>query len=373
MASPKLKLQLCAAASNPGDLPLDAQSEILLRLPAKELCRLRAVSPSWRSLTYDPTFVAVHRTRHSELFLAFVFRGESEAHSVDIVDLSGKLVRRIPRGEVMGDSLSDLRPSLPPQWPPPWTELLVLRTRLDLVGFTCRFHPLALWALNPATGATLALPECYSEDLETRLQGRFYCDGRVHWYAFGQIATGEYKALRITHFRNPCRQFCEVITIDASGSNHGMWRETHGPPAFVSAGNGITMGRMMEEEMKCVVVGGVVHFLIDFRFPYNDSTETAVEPGSILSFNLETEEWMAILHGPAPFTIYTIPPWIYGFYRISRKVCGLKNDGRMFFRRGIMGIIDCYDLRTGVYTSVQEFEAGTNSRSIGIYKGSLLS
>ncbi|CAL5089113.1 unnamed protein product [Urochloa decumbens] len=407
MASPNLKLQLCAAASNPGDLPLDAQSEILLRLPAKELCRLRAVSPSWRSLTYDPTFVAAHRTRHSELFLAFGFRGESEAHSVDIVDLSGKLVRRIPRGEVMGDSLSDLRPSSPPQWPPPWTELLVLRTRLDLVGFTCRFHPLALWALNPATGATLALPECYSEDLETRLQGRFYClDGRVHWYAFGQVATGEYKALRITRFSNPWRQFCEAITIDASGSNHGMWRETHGPPAFVSAGSGVTMGHMMEEEMKCVVVGGVVHFLIDFRFPYNDSTETAVEPGSIVLFNLETEEWMVILHGPAPVCTflqdnivkyyeihnihhtsmdlwflsdfekglwvkkYSLPPFVASLFVFPLLVL---DDGRMFFRRGIMGIIDCYDLRTGVYTSVLEFEAGTNSRSIGIYTGSLLS
>ncbi|CAL5066598.1 unnamed protein product [Urochloa decumbens] len=381
------------------------------------------VSSSWRSLTYDPTFVAAHRTRHSELFLAFGFHGESEAHSVDIVDLSGKLVRRIPRGEVMGDSLSNLRPSSPPQWPPPRTEPLVLRTRLDLVCFTSRFHPLALWVLNPATGAALALPKCHSEDLETRLQGPFYyLNGGVDWYAFGRVANGEYKALRITRFRNPCRQFCEVITIDSSCSNHGMWRETQDPPAFVSAGDGMSM-RRMEEEMKCVVVGGVVHFLIDFRYPYNNSTEMAVEPGSIASFNLETEEWMAILCGPAPVRTFVqdnIGKYSYVSLDIQLSLCDLNgclvtvhnihntsmdlwflldfkkglwvkkysmppfvadlfvfpllvlDDGRMFFRRG-MRIIDCYDLRTGVYTSLLEFEAGTHSRSVGIYTGSLLS
>ena len=46
-----------AAASNAGVLPPDLLSDVLLLLPAKELCRLRAVCRSWRSLTFDPLFV----------------------------------------------------------------------------------------------------------------------------------------------------------------------------------------------------------------------------------------------------------------------------------------------------------------------------
>ncbi|CAN6171288.1 unnamed protein product, partial [Urochloa humidicola] len=81
MASEKLH----AAATRSGDLPLDALRDILLRLSAKELCRLRAVSPTWRSLTYDRSFIAAHMARHREPLLAFARRGEDNTHSVDIV------------------------------------------------------------------------------------------------------------------------------------------------------------------------------------------------------------------------------------------------------------------------------------------------
>ncbi|CAN6245007.1 unnamed protein product [Urochloa humidicola] len=47
--------------SNAGDLPPDAVYEILQRVPAKSLCRLRAVCRSWRSLLSDPGFAAAHR------------------------------------------------------------------------------------------------------------------------------------------------------------------------------------------------------------------------------------------------------------------------------------------------------------------------
>jgi hypothetical protein len=43
-----------------GVLPMELLFEVLLLLPAKEVCRVRAVCPSWRSLTYDPIFIAAH-------------------------------------------------------------------------------------------------------------------------------------------------------------------------------------------------------------------------------------------------------------------------------------------------------------------------
>ena len=46
------------AASDIGVLPLDALSVVLLRLQAKELCRLRLVCRLLRSLLSDPYFAA---------------------------------------------------------------------------------------------------------------------------------------------------------------------------------------------------------------------------------------------------------------------------------------------------------------------------
>jgi hypothetical protein len=43
-----------------GFLPREMLINVLLLLPAKEVCRVRVVCPSWRSLTYDPLFVAAY-------------------------------------------------------------------------------------------------------------------------------------------------------------------------------------------------------------------------------------------------------------------------------------------------------------------------
>ena len=46
-----------------GALPPDAVYEILLRLPGKELCRLRGMCRPWRSLLSDRAFAAAHAAR----------------------------------------------------------------------------------------------------------------------------------------------------------------------------------------------------------------------------------------------------------------------------------------------------------------------
>ncbi|KAF8741162.1 hypothetical protein HU200_013643 [Digitaria exilis] len=96
----------------------------------------------WRSLTYDRAFIAAHRACHPEPLLAYAHRDDNHAHSVDIVDLSGQLVKRVPVRE---------------------DGICVLGTRLELVCVAYRYWPMALMVLNQATGAGVTLPECHSE------------------------------------------------------------------------------------------------------------------------------------------------------------------------------------------------------------------
>lgn len=144
-------------------------------------------------------------------------------------------------------------------------------------------HPLCLWVLNPATGVTVALPKNHSDEIAAG-RGMMMYHGKVESHAFGEISsTGVYKALRIIRFYQ--RQLCEVIAVD--GNNQDMWRKMQGPPATICC----------SKQMRCVVVDGVVYFMMEFYTTYFEIVVLPVEPGSIASFNLETEKWMTV-QGP---------------------------------------------------------------------------
>ncbi|KAM0851230.1 hypothetical protein ACQ4PT_052563 [Festuca glaucescens] len=252
MASSKLR----PAASSSDDLvPVpDSMYEILLRQPAKELCRLRAVCRSWRALTSSPLFIAAHKARHTNPLLVVGYaKGNSTSIRFGVVDLSGgNALGRIPKvgggtvpvhktaGDVVRVPASEDE------------EIHVMRTRVDLICFARLSRPLGLSILNPVS------------------------------------STGEYKALRITGLGDePCsgRQLCEVITFD--GTDHGRWRGKQGPPSLL-------------DTRFVIVVGAVVYFLMKFYSLDSDHQLLIAEPSSIVSFNLGTEEWMGILRGPAP-------------------------------------------------------------------------
>nr|CAB3454817.1 unnamed protein product [Digitaria exilis] len=78
-------------AANDGVLPTDVLREILLRVPAMALCRLRLVCRSWRSLTSDPRFATAHTARHP--LLVGLEYGLDEIHVIDLY--SGSIVKRI--------------------------------------------------------------------------------------------------------------------------------------------------------------------------------------------------------------------------------------------------------------------------------------
>ncbi|KAM0915617.1 hypothetical protein ACQ4PT_010731 [Festuca glaucescens] len=261
MASSKLR----PAASSSDDLvPVPGSMyEILLRQPAKELCRLRAVCRSWRALTSCPLFIAAHKARHTDPLLAVGCAKEnSTSIRFGVVDLSGgNALGRIPK--VGGGTVP------------------------TSICFARLSRPLGLSILNPATGATLTLPERRSEELLHEM--KWGKPSLVEARAVGQVSsTGEYKALRITGLGDePCsgRQLCEVITFD--GTSHGRWRGKQGPPSLLNTSF-------------VIVVGAVVYFLMKFYSLDSGDQLLIAEPSSIASFNLETEEWMGILRGPAP-------------------------------------------------------------------------
>ncbi|CAL4988758.1 unnamed protein product [Urochloa decumbens] len=86
-------------------LPTDLLYEILLHLPASELCRLRLVCRSWRSLTSDPGFAKAHASRHP---LVVCIHGDEDSRACElrIVELSGKFNRARPGPPIFVSSQS---------------------------------------------------------------------------------------------------------------------------------------------------------------------------------------------------------------------------------------------------------------------------
>nr|CAB3452272.1 unnamed protein product [Digitaria exilis] len=147
------------AVSSIGALPVDAVYEILLRLPAKLLCRLRAVCRPWRALLSDPQFAAAHSARHpGPLIVAGYAENEGDGMIVDIMDLSGQIVKRVRRVEGRDRVMS--------------IELdLAFVKNVDSGSYQFLFAPTGdmyrlchYRFLNPATGAVYHLPDGFAEE-----------------------------------------------------------------------------------------------------------------------------------------------------------------------------------------------------------------
>ncbi|KAG2657782.1 F-box protein CPR1-like [Panicum virgatum] len=236
-----------AESSSSGVLPRDVLFDVFLRLPAKELCRLRAVCRSWRCLTTDPLFITAHAAHHpGPLFLAKL--RDDRAH-IRIVDLSGNVVKRIPVPE--GCHYHHL-----------------LCTRLNLACLATDWNRCRV--INPATGAVHALPE----NPAVEHLGRVNLREPYTFFALGRLASsGEYKVLRTFNqlgFANGGHQLFEVFTING-GTGHARWRGMQSPGLFIRTHSG-------------VVVDEVVYFL-------TNGANTGIRPDYIVSFDLGMEEW----------------------------------------------------------------------------------
>uniref|UniRef100_A0A0E0Q593 F-box domain-containing protein n=1 Tax=Oryza rufipogon TaxID=4529 RepID=A0A0E0Q593_ORYRU len=257
-------------SSNSGILPLDVLFDVLVRLPAKELCCLRAICQAWRSLTSDPLFIKAHAAHHRQPLLLATFR-DDEAH-VHIMDLVGNVLKTI--GIPVGHK--------------------VLCTHLDLVCVATNWNSCRV--LNPATGAVYDLPESPAEE---HMYHAHLCKPYTS-FAFGRIALlfnlGNFsRVLRM--FNRPgftdleLPQLCEVFTVKGgTGQGHAHWRGKQSRQFFVE----------MQKANSGVVVNGVVYFLMDALYDAMiiSGLGAGIHPDFIFSFDLETEEWREDIQGP---------------------------------------------------------------------------
>nr|CAB3452269.1 unnamed protein product [Digitaria exilis] len=138
------------ASSNIGALPLDAMYEILLRLPAKLLCRLRAVCRPWRALLSDPQFAAAHSARNPDpLIVAGYAENEGNGMIVDIMICPGKLLSGVMSMELDLVFVKNVDSG---------SYKFLFPATGDLYRL-CHYR-----FLNPATGAVYHLPDGFAEE-----------------------------------------------------------------------------------------------------------------------------------------------------------------------------------------------------------------
>uniref|UniRef100_A0A0E0LHX2 F-box domain-containing protein n=1 Tax=Oryza punctata TaxID=4537 RepID=A0A0E0LHX2_ORYPU len=244
-----------------GVLPPEMLHEVLLRLPSKPICRLRAVCRSWRSFTSDPLFAAAHAARHPHTALLLAVGVEtSPTPRINLVDLSGNVVKHIPctgKGRVICSHSSN--------------DHVVLDGSDDHI----------IRILHPTTSSALALPR-------RRTKG-----GDRVWFAFGLHATshsntGQHsKLLRIVEARDYSLT-SEIITTSDTKPKP-QWRKTANPPGYL--------------DWRCtngVVFRGAAYFVLSYCL----AASSLIQTGCLPSFDLETEQWSMTLQGPTKTIIH---------------------------------------------------------------------
>ncbi|KAL6599859.1 hypothetical protein ACP70R_045510 [Stipagrostis hirtigluma subsp. patula] len=223
------------AAAGYGVLPADVLFDVLLRLPADELCRLRLVCRSWRSLTSDPLFAKAHSSRHPHIVA--LHTKSSEVHVIDL--FAGDVLKRMRLDKKGCDGLS---------------------TQLDAV---CVSHGWGqAYVLDVVTGAVVA---------DVTAEHRRKLNSSKPTTMLGYIpSTGEYKVLRLQSAPSP---MCEVTTLGGVGK--GRWRRIRQRPP---------VSMISSSSRHMAVIGGIAYFMVIPDFAIH-------EPDSIASFDLAMEKW----------------------------------------------------------------------------------
>ncbi|PUZ68927.1 hypothetical protein GQ55_2G067900 [Panicum hallii var. hallii] len=286
--APTTRAMRALAAASADRLPPDALFDTLLRLPAREICRLRAVSRSWRSLTSDPVFVRAHAAAHPGPLFVAKFRDNQT--DVYVLDLAGNVLKRI-------SGVAD-------------ASVHVLCARLNLACLATDWNRCRV--LNPATGAVQILPRSPAPQHRNRAN----LSEPYTFFALGLVAsTGEYKVFRMF---NRLDQVFEVLTVSSS-TGQSCWRAKPKPSFSIQAFTG-------------VVVDAVVYFLISKSYIHASHTDArARRPDHIMSFDLEREEWRRGLTGPVGGHIASVEGLLSDKYRLD--LAELKGSLVLVYKR----------------------------------------
>ncbi|CAL5076581.1 unnamed protein product [Urochloa decumbens] len=280
------------AGAGAGALPLDAVYEILLRLPGKDLCRLRAACRPWRSLLSAPSFAAAHAARHPEPLVVAGYATSTSNGGVlyAILDLvSGRVVvRRRVHAAAAGAGAGETA-AAENEW--------VASTGLGLVcavseagagGVSCRLLDPAAADAGGGGAARAQQPQLPRGLAEEHVAHGREISHHAAMVALGEVAsTGERKVLRVLHlFPDMSRQLYEIITLDNNGGtgSRNRWRKTVDPAHDVQLGT-------------WAVVDSIVYFFSSEFVQGQD-----VMPDRISSFDLEMEQWRPTMRGPVSST-----------------------------------------------------------------------
>ncbi|CAN6209616.1 unnamed protein product [Urochloa humidicola] len=293
--------QETAPASDAGALlPLapDATSEVLLRLPGKSLCRLRAVCRAWRSLLSAPWFVAAHAAHNREPYL---FAGRAGGGSLEC---EGGLVDPPPSGRIVVK-------------PPP-------RGKQD-AELSGRFR-----LLDQGSGSAVHRLWRKLEE-ERAARGSSLREYREPVYLFGPVTAGagERKVLRMlpSRWNRSRKDLVEVCTLRGSSSPvPAEWRPKQGFPQPV-----------VWHSSTRVVIGGVAYFLSVPAFSSIMNPQVIKQQqGWVARFDLEAEEWRPDIRGPGDLLDgHRVPEWFFGDFSWVNALYGpMVSDG---LREGAMG------------------------------------
>ncbi|CAO1944049.1 unnamed protein product [Urochloa humidicola] len=274
-------------------LPLaeDIIFDVLSRLPVRTLCRLRCVSKAWRALISDPAFAAAQGSRaaaaapvvagvfgepcpHEKLYPPRPPRFPQESLELRVIDTADGAVLRVAE---------DVK------------SIKLMRARLGLAFIDQGEYGARV--IDPATGRVLALrgeladPTASYDGASDILS----IHNRSCHCSFGRATpSGTYKALRLRDtflVNGDVVQICEVATA----AEPVLWRQRPEPPVLTCHCS------------DCVaVVDGVLHFMdrgtakgpAHCRHPGSSSLGW----NRIASFDLESEEWKAVIDGPPAAT-----------------------------------------------------------------------
>ncbi|XP_066358070.1 putative F-box protein At1g47765 [Miscanthus floridulus] len=182
-------------------LPEDIVLEVLVRLPAKALCRFRCVSKAWRTLISDPTFVAVQRSR-ARPHLVGVFFQECWPPEVRVMDMDGNVDRVFQVDMDDGNAFGMLQQAA---------------TQLNNVMVHASAVPMII---NPDAGRACTVHIGRAAPSGAKL-------------TFGHVAlSGAFKVMYVEE--SLPSQICKVTTIVDGGVELLRWRQRSAPPFVTS-------------------------------------------------------------------------------------------------------------------------------------------